>query len=44
VALADLWRATTRAVHTAWCLPELGGCEEELVDIRQTGERGIVHR
>jgi hypothetical protein len=44
VALADCWRALTRTLHDTWCLPELGGCEEELVDIRRPGERGIAQR
>jgi hypothetical protein len=40
VALAEWWRAMTRVVHAAWCLPELGGCPEELIDTREPVSSG----
>ncbi len=44
VALAEWWRAFSGTVRQVWCLPELGGCDEELIDTRIPGERSIADR
>jgi hypothetical protein len=44
VALAEWWQAFSSTAHRVWCLPELGGCEEELIDLRTPKERAIADR
>jgi len=44
VALAEWWQAMTASARRVWCLPELGGCDEELIDTRMSGDRGIAER
>ena len=44
VSFMGRWRAVVRRLHEIACLPELGGCEEELIDTRIAREGAVAER